>query len=514
MNWRDDFLETPAFDLIAQALARDAEARLLGTTVSHYRIEARLGSGGMGIVYRATDTRLERPVALKFLPLTSPRTGGGIAHARFEREARLAAALNHPNICTVYEVGEHDHRPFIAMELLEGQTLKARLTAAPLSPQDIIAIATQVADGLDAAHATGIAHRDVKPGNIFITRRGVVKVLDFGLATVVATETGDAEFGTLPYMSPEHILNQQVDGRTDIYSLGVVLYEMVARRHPFSGASARELKAAILGAAPTPLEGLLGGVIARCLEKEPAARFRSAGELRAALQGLQRHMHDGRRRETTFVFADLERRVLERWARHVPRRIRSNHFTALGMVGAVGAGIAYALSRSNPTWLWLASVMLGVHWLGDSLDGTLARVRGTQRPKYGYYLDHVMGALSVVVIGLGIGLSGYVSLSLALGLVVAYLALAVNVYLESSAFGVVKVEYGRIGPTEVRLLLVVLNTVLALGARPPTRVANWALAILLAGMLAVFSWRLGRNLSRLAKAEPQRLKWWESGKGR
>ena len=174
------------------------------------------------------------------------------------------------------------------------------------------------------------------------------------------------------------------------------------------------------------------------------------------------------------------------------------------MLGAVGAGVAYALTRYKPAWFWVASLMLGTHWLGDSLDGTVARVRGTERPRYGFYLDHVMGALSVVLIGLGIGLSGYVSPLLALGLVVAYLALAVNVYLESSVFGIVKVEYGRIGPTEARLVLIVLNSIVALGARPPVRVVNWAFAIVLAAMVVVFVWRFVRNLSRLAKADPQR----------
>jgi phosphatidylglycerophosphate synthase len=174
------------------------------------------------------------------------------------------------------------------------------------------------------------------------------------------------------------------------------------------------------------------------------------------------------------------------------------------MVGAVGAGVAYALTRYNPAWLWVASLMLVIHWLGDSLDGTVARVRGTERPKYGFYLDHVMGALSVVATGLGISLSGYVSPVLALGLVVAYLALAVNVYLESTVFGVARVEYGRLGPTEVRLGLILLNTALALGVRPPARVANATMVMLLVAMAAVFLWRLARNLARLAKLEPRR----------
>ena len=499
MSSPDDFLETPAFDLVARTLARAAEAKMLGTRVSHYRIEERLGSGGMGVVYRATDTRLQRDVALKFLPLTWSNTG--TAQARFEREARAAAALNHPNICTVYEVGEHEGRPFIAMELLEGQTLKDRIAGAegPLGLNEIVDIASQVADALDAAHAAGIVHRDIKPANIFITPRGVAKVLDFGLAKLMATEAGDAgsAFGTLPYMSPEQILDLQVDGRTDVFALGVVMYEMAAGRRPFHGESQRELKAAILGQSPPPLDSPISSIIAQSLAKDPAKRFNSAGAVRKALQAATR-------REMTFVLADFEQRVLVRLARRVPRSVGPNHFTALGLVGAVGAGVAYALARYNPAWLWIASLMLGIDWLGDSLDGTLARVRGTERPKYGYYLDKVAGAFSVTVIGLGIAFSGHVNPILALVTLVVYLGLAINVYLESSVFGVFKFSYGRIGPTEIRLALIVLNTVLALtgrGVRSVARVANWLVAIVLTAMVAVLIWRVARNLSRLASAK-------------
>jgi len=224
----------------------------------------------------------------------------------------------------------------------------------------------------------------------------------------------------------------------------------------------------------------------------------------------------GGQRELTFLLAGVERRILVRLAARVPRSIRSNHLTALGTIAAAGAGTAYALTHYSPAWLWVASLMLVINWLGDSLDGTLARVRGTQRPKYGYYVDHVVDAFSTAVIGLGIGLSPYVNLGLALGLVVVYLALSINVYLESSVFGVFKISYGRIGPTEVRLLLIMLNTTLALAAlwevKGPwsiTLVANWTLAILLTGMVALFVGRFARNLYRLAKLEPQRFKWWE-----
>jgi len=221
-------------------------------------------------------------------------------------------------------------------------------------------------------------------------------------------------------------------------------------------------------------------------------------------------------REMEFLLAGPERRVLHALAARVPRMIRSNHLTALGVVGAAGAGAAYALTNYHPAWLWVASLMLVVNWLGDSLDGTLARVRGTQRPKYGYYLDHVVDAFSTAMIGVGIGLSPYVYLGLALGIVVVYLAMSINVYLESTVFGVFKISYGRLGPTEVRLILILLNTAAALTAGMPSPlpvsvnvIANWTLAILLAGMVALFVGRFARNLHRLSKLEPQRFRWWE-----
>ena len=216
-------------------------------------------------------------------------------------------------------------------------------------------------------------------------------------------------------------------------------------------------------------------------------------------------------REMRFLLAGPEGRILRALAARVPRSIRSNHLTAIGTIGAAAAGIAYALTTYHPAWLWVASAMLVVNWLGDSLDGTLARVRGTQRPKYGYYLDHVVDAFSTAVIGLGIGLSPYVDLGLALGMVIVYLALSINVYLESSVFGVFKISYGRIGPTEVRLMLIALNTLVVFWPSPTSLVANWTLGIIMAGMVALFVGRFVRNLYRLAKLEPQRFRWWETG---
>src|SRR3989442_6050532 len=220
-------------------------------------------------------------------------------------------------------------------------------------------------------------------------------------------------------------------------------------------------------------------------------------------------------REMRFLLAEPEGRILRALAARVPRSIRSNPPRAIGLIGAAGAGTAFGLRTFNPGWLWVASAMLVLNWRGDSLDGTLARVRGTQRPKYGYSLDHVVDAFSTGVLGLGIGLSPYVDLGLALGLVVVYLALSINVYLESSVFGVFKISYGRIGPTEVRLLLVLLNTMLAVaallamkGPLPVGVVANWTLAILLGGMVALFVGRFGRNLDRLGKTEAPRFRWW------
>lgn len=216
-------------------------------------------------------------------------------------------------------------------------------------------------------------------------------------------------------------------------------------------------------------------------------------------------------REMTFLLAEPERRLLMGIAARVPAPLRPNHFTVLGVMGAVGAGAAYALSTFDAAWLWVASFMLAVNWLGDSLDGTLARVRNAQRPRYGYYIDHAVDAFNTAVVGIGIGLSPYVSLELALLLVVLYLALSINVYLESQVFGTFRMGHGKLGPTEVRLLLMLGNTLLAAGPAllgvliVTVRVfADWTVALIAAVMLAILAVRFGRNLYVLARLEPQR----------
>ena len=210
------------------------------------------------------------------------------------------------------------------------------------------------------------------------------------------------------------------------------------------------------------------------------------------------------RRDLTFLLADPERRLLRAIAGRLPRWVTSNHLTVLGVLGAVSAGIAYALSNLSPIWLAVASASLVVNWFGDSLDGTLARVRRAERPRYGYYLDHIVDAFATAAIGAGIGLSPYVDLGVALALVLVYLVLSINVYLETAAFGVFRLGYGRIGPTEARLVLIVANTLLALGAPGPmlTTIANWTLGLLVVGMLVAAAVRIAGNLAALAELEP------------
>jgi DNA-binding winged helix-turn-helix (wHTH) protein len=272
--------EPPAADPAPEACERTATADRSGATVSHYRVLDKLGGGGMGVVYRAQDLKLGRQVALKFLP--EELADHPAALERFEREARAASALNHPNVCTVYEVEEWDGQPVIVLELVEGETLAARLESGPLPVAQSLALAIQIADALDAAHRKGIVHRDLKPANLAVTKSGV-KVLDFGLAQMegaTAGGVGDAASaaGTPNYMSPEQAQGLITDARSDIYSFGLVLYEMMAGRRAFSAAGA--VLQPIGGGVPAAVDG----VVRRCLAQDPEERWQSARDLKSALQ--------------------------------------------------------------------------------------------------------------------------------------------------------------------------------------------------------------------------------------
>ncbi len=322
-----------------------------GQTLSHYRVLEMIGQGASGVIYKAEDLSLGRPVALKCLPPDVP--GSGSAVVRFQHEARTASGINHPNICTIHEIGEHDGQQFIVMEWLDGRTLAELIDGRPLKLENLLEYAIQVADGLHAAHAEGVVHRDVKPANIFVTHTGQVKILDFGIATLTSpsvqpTQSHSPRVGTAPYMSPEQVHGDDLDHRSDIFSLGVVLYEMATARRPFVAGTIPEITRLIADHSPDPLRALnpalpeeLDRIVTKALEKNRKMRFQTAADLKVDLQRLLRDFSSGVLRTTPKLAQISEPRTP-----HAVHRfpLRKAAIVAIGS-SLVVAGILFANRR-------------------------------------------------------------------------------------------------------------------------------------------------------------------------